>query len=674
MASSRTRNVPPRAVSTAARKLREEPEKKTKKTTVRTKEGCLTCRLRHKTCDKIRDSEGRCKTCVRFKIECLGFTDKRLDWMKDKTKVKMCTDAIRDHMIAHSMIKGKARPENPLPARSFLSLNELVFGEEAYASSLSEHISSGSSHSGSSYADDSETTKYSSSPVASAEPSYHGNGYDMHNADDFHLDLNPTMFHDEAVGALDSYHGHFPPHSPSNFVVCPQLSPALISGFSPLYHYRPVENVTDDYYDYSSYPTTVSSALVPSLPELTSLGFTPFHAGGAYTPGTQKYRVHYFHNVFKFQYYLVRDHDIKTACFQLGAESPADSAVSHAMDAVSAQHHRLNNGAAQVEDGTWYIAAAKRILDMKKTKRGFTEADAMAGLHGVSYYLFEGGTSSEWDDFLAVPCAWLEDQLQGGRFHSWEPLDKKTMFIIGLTAWQDIFSSITLSRKPRLMDFYPTLFRLPGLSMTDVMGCDNETLYRIAQIAELAAWKDAQRDAGCLSIPELVRNGQAIEACLAAHCAQPSIVEVNDSALYTQQSAAKVFQAAARVFLHSVMSGCNPNVDEIKDAVTETIKALKKLSSCAAAEKPAVDRSVVFPICISGCLTDDAAQRQFLLGRVQMVAKNGPETENVGNCTQVAQLMNEVWRKRDTMREGGVHGEVCWRETMKELGWTFLLV
>ncbi|KAF8754086.1 Fungal specific transcription factor domain [Rhizoctonia solani] len=49
---------------------------------IRTKQGCLTCRIRRKKCDESREFGGGCETCSRLHIECLGYSNKRPEWLK----------------------------------------------------------------------------------------------------------------------------------------------------------------------------------------------------------------------------------------------------------------------------------------------------------------------------------------------------------------------------------------------------------------------------------------------------------------------------------------------------------------------------------------------------------------------------------------------------------------
>lgn len=56
--------------------------------------------------------------------------------------------------------------------------------------------------------------------------------------------------------------------------------------------------------------------------------------------------------------------------------------------------------------------------------------------------------------------------------------------------------------------------------------------------------------------------------------------------------AANVFRSSARVYLHSVLSGCKPQVKEISYGVSETVRMLRRVPSSEGASRSVV-RSVV---------------------------------------------------------------------------------
>ena len=121
-----------------------------------------------------------------------------------------------------------------------------------------------------------------------------------------------------------------------------------------------------------------------------------------------------------------------------------------------------------------------------------------------------------------------------------------------------------------------------------------------------------------------------------------------------------IFRASAKVYLHTVLSGDFPACPEIQSAVTETIRALHDVPDQPSVHRSVV-RSVVFGICIAGCLTDDQRQRTFLLRMLER-----QQQESVGNVKEVGQLMRQVWVRRDHERAHNKFTPVDWRDVMRE--------
>ncbi|KAG8903641.1 hypothetical protein FRB99_002916 [Tulasnella sp. 403] len=295
---------------------------------------------------------------------------------------------------------------------------------------------------------------------------------------------------------------------------------------------------------------------------------------------------------------------------------------------------------------------------------------AMAGLHMVSAVLFEGGTDAQWDEFLDIAKRWVQHHpvVKTGSWSTSPTLDamgstasaavdKKTSFIIKTTAWFDVIGSITMRRAPHFLETYRELFgRQGGAGMERIMGCNEKVLLAIAETAALASWRHEMEKKGCLSVMELVQkaskiqerldfigplyNGETFNSSLsptlaAAVGGNPLVEEIlglnvqaerlkleRDQAAHTVRLVSNVFRATGQLYLHTVVSGCNPDVPEIKKAVTATVEAFKSLQASA------VDRSLVFPIALAGCLTDDKEYRQYLVGRLKALGKQG---EAVGN-------------------------------------------
>jgi len=265
-------------------------------------------------------------------------------------------------------------------------------------------------------------------------------------------------------------------------------------------------------------------------------------------------------------------------------------------------------------------------------------------------------------------------------------------------------------RPPRYLAMYRRLFNSVGgywncpgpnpddgydLRMDSLTGCPDEVMLGIAEVSALAHWKAQEQQNGSLSMRELVRRGDAIERQLRAHTGPEFFAGIDQAPLHpslpgaagvdyniaptrhtsmsSPQNAthttipfpsedmrrvvAGIFREAVILYLHTVLSDPIPGVPEIGSSVDAVIQLFNQLPSSE------VDRSLVFPLCLAGCLTDDRTRRDLVKARLQA------QDENIGNILQVRGLMEAVWRRRDF--NGGA---VDWREILRNDGLNVLLV
>ncbi|KAI5119122.1 hypothetical protein M0805_007868 [Coniferiporia weirii] len=354
------------------------------------------------------------------------------------------------------------------------------------------------------------------------------------------------------------------------------------------------------------------------------------------------------------------------------------------------------------ESGEAYHDRARAMLKRRKEVGGdaLTKAEAMASLQCVSSYLFTGGIG-EWDWFLKIACDWVAIVLARTRqtgtgtdtraaLERLAREDELGGFIVRLTMWFEVLASVTQVRKPLFLDVYREVFSTTSarvvevdgeranmeseFSMLQVMGCDNATFLALAEISALAAWKEEQMKNDMLSSPELVRRGSDIEErylrtmytespprSAAPFGADP------DSLDNRRRLTANIFRASARLYLHTVLSGDRPGVKEIADGVRDTVDALRKVPTEPASLRRSVVRSVVFPICLAGCMAEDLGHREML--RQVLEGEGG-----VGNCAEVVRVMEIVWARRREARRGGPGGGVGWRDILRENKLPLLLV
>ncbi|KAG1781712.1 fungal-specific transcription factor domain-containing protein [Suillus placidus] len=293
-----------------------------------------------------------------------------------------------------------------------------------------------------------------------------------------------------------------------------------------------------------------------------------------------------------------------------------------------------------------------------------TEGDALASLCMVSYCLFSGG-QGQWQAFLDSACrfslAFLERNPPSPASALISCTDSMRL-IVKTSMWYDVLASVTLIRRPMFevlqLLYDPSGTALidgrPELSMMGVMGCESRNVVALAEIADLACWKEDVRRTGSLSVPELVRRGQRVETMLKTtnDSDHPHPADTEKSRL--RRLTSDVFRASTLVYLHSVISGDYPQCPEIMDNVTETVKCLRRAEDVSTARH--IVHSMVFNICVCGCLTDVPQFRDYF---VQLLQEQQMET--AGNCALVCDLMRRVW----TGREGGI--PVDWRVVMRDM-------
>ena len=283
--------------------------------------------------------------------------------------------------------------------------------------------------------------------------------------------------------------------------------------------------------------------------------------------------------------------------------------------------------------------------------------------------------------------------------------------------WLDIFSSVTLMQPPRFMEVYHRIFKGKAAYGTSQLGTlfesftgfPDEILYAIAQTSELAFWKTQESLKGTLSTRDLIRRGDAIEqgirqiqettatssglsldlGLIADLSPLMSGDSNSDSPFFNDDARHGVrglFKESALLYLHTTLSDSNPGgpraaisfkepladscrndcagVREISNSVANIIQLVQQLSTRE------MDQTIVLPIYIAGCMTDNPGQRQYLSGRLRV------QNNNLGNLLQARSAMESVWHKRDVLRQTGAHGweTVDWREGLRESSSSLLLV
>ncbi|KAJ7885888.1 fungal-specific transcription factor domain-containing protein, partial [Mycena olivaceomarginata] len=406
--------------------------------------------------------------------------------------------------------------------------------------------------------------------------------------------------------------------------------------------------------------------------------------------------ISYFEHVRKVQYIFAGNTVANFTCSMIMQEPRG--AVTNAVCALASLHYtrmRVAHGLEAPEPNSEHSAAkyfhdeAYFQLHNANLRGSYSGSDAIAALHLVWFSQLSGG-ATDWQPVLAVAFDWVRQQTDlltnDNPKLALQSLPVAGQLIVKLTLWLDIFSSLTVMRPPKYLALYKRLFGdLAGwnlhsgeIRMDSLTGCSEEVLLGIAEVSELSHWKAAEKRRGSLSIRDLIGRCDEIEQRLRRASSSPrptgeidttplhpALVQADSEAVDAapfpsnemRQLVAKIFSETVLLYLHTVLSDSNPGVPEISNSVGVVVQLLAQLPPSE------VDRALVFPICLAGCMTDDSNWRDFLKGRLQAL------DESLGNLMRTRLLMEAVWKKRDIT---GV--TVDWRETMRERGLNLLLV
>ncbi|KAI6125040.1 fungal-specific transcription factor domain-containing protein [Pisolithus croceorrhizus] len=625
---------------------------------VRAKSGCYTCRIRRKKCDEKMNSDGSCGTCVRLRLQCLGFGAKRPDWLRVhiySIYLPLPQLTLTPPQDSRNVVDLKGK-DQVLPRFPGNDQRSLWLGPSLIRAGSLQILHLSHEYASPSTTPQTPTLSISSSNedrIPSVYPPFRGPPDSdckipfsdasilrplraqqlapglpvMHESPDSPGYHEVTLPPFSTPGSIDSsllngpdlLAGHFHPTIPHRHL--PALSPPRphTSDFSK-WHSVPSPGYNDD-----DLTNDVSSAflLSPNVPY-------QFHFN---LDGRQNTALKYYmDNVLRMQV---------PSCRRFIGYCPLgfDSLERYGKAELLAP------------------AEMSRLQMMFPPKQPLNEGDALAGtlVSGKPFSTPPAASPSTSCKHTAVLLACYGSCTDSLRF------------IIKTSIWFDVLASSDARPHSRLCwascrnSSPPTpMSRSTGIplepceeySMLSIMGCDNHIVYALAEIAALAAWKERNRKENRLSVPELVRRGQRIEDILKKQSSLPTTSHdpAQDERSRQRMLTSEVFRASAHVYLHSVISGDYPQCPEIIEAVDRTFGCLKVAESGQTGR--AVVRSVVFSICIAGCLTDNSTHKEYLRKRLK-------EQRGIGNCSQVQHLISEVWRRRGKE-------QVDWRQVMQE--------
>ncbi|KAF9560751.1 hypothetical protein CPC08DRAFT_750332 [Agrocybe pediades] len=610
------------------------------------KGGCWTCRVRRKKCDEQREGDS-CKTCKRLTIKCLGWGAKRPEWMRDKKNVDAYKANIKAQLTRAGLIRGQPR-HNPLAVPS--------------QRGNAHHVRRPANHHPSNNANRLSFESFQHSSELSFPHMSHNS-----NMNPSHL-LNAGLH----TSASSSYEDllRLDPYDPSTSYLQPSLvNPPLIQ---------------DSLLDFGLLLQPSGNDML--FPDPTLLPPPPSQSQEEFA-AQEGLVVYYFDNVHRMQS-CFGGKELNDITYAAIVDEPR-GAVTLAVCALAELHCRQTRVSQGLEPfqgpekaNTSYLRdEAILVMQNNKSARGcWVDSDAIAAYHLVNYSQMSGG-AYDWETPFQILVNWLMQtnlHLAENPWVAFINMSSTQQYFVKATLWLDIFSSISVLRAPKFLTLFQSLFEAQNserdsfwpndqkLHMENMTGCPDDALWAIAETSALAHWKASQIRNGCLSYPELVRRGTIIGQRLhrsqsqlpttadGGHSGSADVVHPTPE---ERMLVSTIFRETANLYLQAVLSNSTPGVPEITTSVQHTARLFSQLFPSE------LDRALVFPICLAGCMTNDSSIRDFFKVRLRGL------NETFGNLMQTRRLMEAVWQKRD------INGkDVDVNETIREQNLRLLLI
>lgn len=237
-------------------------------------------------------------------------------------------------------------------------------------------------------------------------------------------------------------------------------------------------------------------------------------------------------------------------------------------------------------------------------------------------------------------------------------------FCSALLVFNDIIKSTVTQHPPRLYEYHRGLLGdlddagvgKAALDLENVIGCRNQVVVAVAEIAALNAWKQECLRADNLNVMELTHRASRIKQSVHHHLTvlESDLAAVLDtdggfldqfSQPHFQQThttkeqsfiISLVWAHAAVLYLLVTVSGLQTASTEGQNHVSHVIELLTHRMS-----HPALLRLVCWPFCLAGCLAEPAQEAVF-----RGLASPLQPPVFFGTVHKALEIMEDVWRDR----------------------------
>ncbi|RYO75585.1 hypothetical protein DL766_001830 [Monosporascus sp. MC13-8B] len=228
-------------------------------------------------------------------------------------------------------------------------------------------------------------------------------------------------------------------------------------------------------------------------------------------------------------------------------------------------------------------------------------------------------------------------------------------FLTNILAMFGIFSCISIGPASSSFAEYRYLMDQDGMiQMNQIIGCKNWVFLAILEVGELDKWKREEQENHRLSLKDLGTRAMAIEGMI-----ETGLRESSGSALVDLITS--IYATSTLTYMHTVVSGLNPNLREVQDSVSATIVLLKQLPDVRIA------KNLVWSLVVTGCMAS-RSQEDYFRG---LIAMAGTSVRGLRNCWGLTTIWDRSWKMRDIVTTSS---HMVWEDLINGQGPPNLLV
>jgi hypothetical protein len=249
-------------------------------------------------------------------------------------------------------------------------------------------------------------------------------------------------------------------------------------------------------------------------------------------------------------------------------------------------------------------------------------------------------------------------------------------FFSAVFMWFDTLASVSTGRRPQFADTCAEAFGAKDskVRLRNIMGCENWVMIIIRDIAVLDGSRRNGQETDLTNDEDITRKHFELKERLQLGLAEPWESHLSLLTGWTKDRAAEnwliqatpivthIFACAAMVYLTVVVSGPDPYLPEIRDAVAKSLDIFNALPNVQ------MLRSLLWPFCITGCMAQKDQESLF----TNLALQAGISIHDPSNSWRAVQVMEACWQ----IRSEGYHENLPadWFTAMSRLGYQVLLV